>query len=70
VGRSEGMLKMMGVFSKLERNMITQRVKSGMANAKAKGKLIGRPTTSIEYIPLTVVKVYELLKNGKMNKSQ
>ena len=50
--------------------MITQRVKSGMANAKAKGKLIGRPTTSIEYIPLTVVKVYELLKNGKMNKSQ
>jgi DNA invertase Pin-like site-specific DNA recombinase len=35
---TEGMLKMMGVFSELERNIISQRVKSGMENAKAKGK--------------------------------
>ena len=42
---TEGMLKMMGVFSELERNIISQRVKSGMDNAKAKGKVIGRPTT-------------------------
>ena len=34
---TEGMLKMMGVFSELERNMISQRVKSGLKNAKAKG---------------------------------
>ena len=27
---TEGMLKMMGVFAELERNMISQRVKSGM----------------------------------------
>jgi DNA invertase Pin-like site-specific DNA recombinase len=33
---TEGMLKMMGVFSELERNMISQRVKSGLKNAKAK----------------------------------
>lgn len=39
---TEGMLKMMGVFSELERNMISQRVKSGMENAKAKGRTIGR----------------------------
>ena len=38
---TEGMLKMMGVFSELERNIISQRVKSGMENAKAKGKAIG-----------------------------
>ena len=38
---TEGMLKMMGVFSELERNIISQRVKSGMENAKAKGKTIG-----------------------------
>ena len=43
---TEGMLKMMGVFSELERNMISQRVKSGLKNAKAKGKQLGRPTTS------------------------
>lgn len=65
---TEGMLKMMGVFSELERNMISQRVKSGMANAKAKGSIVGRPTTTIEDIPSNVVKAYELLKNGKINK--
>ncbi|WP_291635881.1 recombinase family protein [Clostridium sp.] len=67
---TEGMLKMMGVFAELERNMISQRVKSGMANAKAKGKLIGRPTTTIENVPVAVVKAYRLLKNGKINKSE
>lgn len=48
---TEGMLKMMGVFSELERNIISQRVKSGMENAKAKGKTIGRPPTTAEDIP-------------------
>jgi DNA invertase Pin-like site-specific DNA recombinase len=67
---TEGMLKMMGVFAELERNMISQRVKSGMENAKAKGKLIGRPTTTIEDVPVAVVKAYGLLKNGKINKSE
>jgi hypothetical protein len=31
---TEGMLKMKGVFGELERNMISQRVKSGMQNAE------------------------------------
>ncbi|WP_053956830.1 recombinase family protein [Inediibacterium massiliense] len=67
---TEGMLKMMGVFSELERNMISQRVKSGMNNARAKGKVIGRPQTTIEDIPANVLKAYELLKSGKINKSE
>jgi len=67
---TEGMLKMMGVFAELERNMISQRVKSGMANAKAKGKLIGRPATTIADVPVAVVKAYGLLNNGKINKSE
>ncbi len=67
---TEGMLKMMGVFSELERNIISQRVKSGMANAKAKGSIVGRPTTTIEDIPASVIKAYDLLRNGKINKSE
>ena len=67
---TEGMLKMIGVFSEMERNMISERVKSGMANAKAKGKIVGRPTTSINDIPVSVVKAYELLKRSKINKSE
>ena len=48
---TEGMLKMMGVFSELERNIISQRVKSGMQNAKAKGKSIGKLVTMTMVLP-------------------
>ena len=66
---TEGMLKMMGVFSELERNMISARVKSGMKNAKAKGKKIGRAKSSIDNIPKEVIKYYEFYKNNKINKT-
>ena len=55
---TEGMLKMMGVFSELERNIISQRVKSGLQNAKAKGVAIGRPATSEDRIPSIFFKYY------------
>jgi len=54
----------------MEGNMISERVKSGMANAKAKGKVVGRPTTSINDIPVAVVKAYDLLNHSKINKSE
>ena len=65
---TEGMLKMMGVFSEMERNMISSRVKSGMANAKAKGKIIGRPETSLDDIPNNFLKHYPKLKNKELTK--
>lgn len=67
---TEGMMKMMGVFAELERNMISQRVKSGMANAKSKGKTIGRPSKTKEDIPNNVINAYDLLKTQKINKSE
>ncbi|MCD3232423.1 recombinase family protein [Clostridium botulinum] len=67
---TEGMLKMMGVFAELERNMISQRVRSGMANARAKGKTIGRPPLTKEDIPNNVINAYELFNNKKINKSE
>ena len=48
---TEGMVKMWGVFAEMERNIISQRVKSGMKNAAAKGKKIGRPKTTIDNLP-------------------
>jgi hypothetical protein len=39
-------------------------------DAKAKGKLLGRPKTTIADVPVSVVKAYDLLKNGKINKSE
>lgn len=67
---TEGMLKMMGVFSELERNIISQRVKSGMENAKAKGKNIGRPHTTAEDIPNVFYRHYPKYKNGEINKKE
>lgn len=37
------MFQMMGVFAEFEREMIRDRVKSGMARAKAQGKRLGKP---------------------------
>lgn len=67
---TEGMLKMMGVFSELERNMISQRVKSGMENAKAKGKAIGRPPVTSDSIPAIFYKHYPKYKKGEINKKE
>ena len=65
---TEGMLKMMGVFAELERNMTVQRIRSGMANAKAKGKLIGRPKLSQDEIPPIFYRYYAKYKNGEITK--
>lgn len=67
---TEGMLKMMGVFAELERNMISQRVKSGMENAKAKGKAIGRPPVTADYIPAIFYRHYPKYQQGEINKKE
>ena len=55
---TDGMLKMMGVFAEMERAIISQRVKSGMENARAKGAAIGRPTTTADNLPALFLKHY------------
>ena len=67
---TEGMIKMWGVFSEMERNIISQRVKSGMANAKAKGKQIGRPSTSTDNLPVKFWKYFNDYKSKKINVSE
>lgn len=64
---TKGMLMMWGVFAELEHDMIVQRVKSGMENARAKGKIIGRPKTTIDNIPSIFYKYYPMFRNGKIN---
>ena len=64
---TEGMIKMWGVFSEMERNIISQRVKSGIKNARAKGKQIGRPPTTVDGLPDKFWKYYQKYKNGEIN---
>lgn len=66
----EGMLKMMGVFAELERNITSERVKSGLKNAVSKGKILGRPRTTKEAIPQKFLKSYPLYLSGKINKTE
>ena len=42
------MFQMLGVFSEFERAMIQDRIKAGLARAKANGKQLGRPPVSPE----------------------
>lgn len=67
---TEGMLKMMGVFSELERNITSQRVISGMQNAKAKGKTIGRPCVTADNIPMIFYRHYPKYKSNEINKKE
>lgn len=64
---TKGMLMMWSVFSEMERDIISARVKSGMANAKAKGKVIGRPKTDKDNLPTSFLKYYPMYKNKKIN---
>lgn len=64
---TEGMIKMWGVFSEMEKNIISQRVKSGMENARAKGKRIGRPEVTKDSIPDKFWKYYALHKRGDLS---
>ena len=67
---SEAFLQMAGVFSQLELAMIRARVRSGMANARAKGRQIGRPQVSKEDIPATFLRHYPAYKSKQLNVSE
>ena len=60
----------MGVVSEIETNMVKKRVKSGLANARAKGVILGRPKTKVDDIPQNVKSAYDLLRKKSINKSE
>ena len=67
---SEAFLQMAGVFSQLELAMIRERVRSGMANAKAKGRQIGRPQATKDSVPAVFLRHYPAYKSGQLNLSE
>ena len=67
---SEAFLQMAGVFSQLELAMIRARVRSGMENARAKGRRIGRPQMKIDDIPSVFLRHYPAYKSKKLNVSE
>lgn len=55
---TQGMIMMWGVFSEMEKNIIRQRVISGMENAKAKGVHCGRKFITFEDLPANFLRHY------------
>lgn len=67
---TKAFLQIAGVFGELEHDMICSRVKSGVANARAKGKQVGRPQKTLAQIPDKVKEKYSLFKNGDITKTE
>ena len=67
---SQAFIQMSAVFAELELSIIRARVRSGMQNAKAKGKKIGRPRVTKEDIPAIFYKHYPAFVAGKLNLSE
>ena len=63
-------LQMAGVFAELEHNMICDRVRSGVSNARAKGVRLGRPPLTAGRIPHKVKDNFERYQNGVLTKTE
>ena len=63
-------IQMSGVFAELELRIIRERVRSGMANAKAKGAKIGRPQANVDDIPAVFLRHYPAYKKKQLNVSE
>jgi DNA invertase Pin-like site-specific DNA recombinase len=66
---TEGMLQMMGVFAEMERRMTVERVKSGLANARAKGVRLGRPPLRATDVPRKARDAFALYRDGVLCKT-
>ena len=64
---TKGMLMMWGVFAEMERDIIRQRVKSGLENAKAKGKTLGRRRKTKDALPAKFIEYYPQYKSGQIS---
>jgi DNA invertase Pin-like site-specific DNA recombinase len=67
---SNAFIQMSGVFAELELGMIRERVKSGVANARAKGIKLGRPELTKDDIPAIFYRHYPAYVSGELNISE
>ena len=67
---TKAFLQMSGIFAELELSMIRARVRSGMANARAKGAKIGRPQATADDIPAVFLRHYPAYKKRQLKVSE
>ena len=64
------MLQIMGVFAELERNLIAERINSGLDNARAKGVRLGRPRKRASDVPVLARRLWPLYRDGALSLSE
>ena len=52
------MAGLLSIFAEFEREMMRERVKAGLAEARRRGKQLGRPRTAMSHKD-TIIKMYE-----------
>lgn len=67
---SQAFVQMAAVFAELELSIIRARVRSGLQNAREKGRVGGRPRTTINDIPAIFYKHYPTFVAGTINVSE
>lgn len=56
------------LHAQVERSVISQRAKRGIAEAKERGVVVGRPKTDIDSLPKNFFKLYKKWKDGYIRK--
>ena len=67
---SQAFIQMSAVFAELELSILRARVRSGLANAREKGRKLGRPQTTKDDIPAIFFRHYPTYAAGRMNVSE
>ena len=67
---SQAFIQMSAVFAELELSILRARVRSGMENARLKGRRIGRKPITKDDIPPIFYKHYPAFAAGKLNVSE
>ena len=65
---TQGQLMMLGLINEIQRLLIVEAVKEGLAASRERGVIGGRPPTTTENIPDIFYKYYPMYKNGTLTK--
>ena len=65
---TQGQLMMLGLINEMQRLMIVEAVKEGLASSREKGIIGGRPPTTPDNIPESFYRYYPMYKNNQISK--
>ena len=65
---TQGQLMMLGLINEMQRLMIVEAVREGLASSREKGIIGGRPRVTSDTIPEQFYKYYPMFKNNQITK--